>query len=308
MTKECIVCDSSENKVVFQEFGIDILRCINCGHVFSSYDAIQDYDGFFGSQPVQSGNQFWWDEAHEQMYDDFCKRFVAGKRGTLLDVGCGLGYFVKRMSDFPFWQAFGCEISKPAVEYAKAKLGLSNIICNKVQESAFVKKTFDIITLWDVIEHIPNPDPLLSHLSCLLKDNGMLFLHTPNVALQLPKARLFKSMGMTMAYLEAKDHPNNYSMKTMRRILSRNGFSEVKFVHLKPVQSVSGSKSKLLMSLKNWWFYSSVVVFYVSFGRINLDNLFVIAKKTSEPSCVEVEFGGGARSEQGIHNSSPACQ
>jgi 2-polyprenyl-3-methyl-5-hydroxy-6-metoxy-1,4-benzoquinol methylase len=282
MKKRCIVCDHSENSVVFQENGIDVLRCTNCGHVFSSFHAMQDYDGYFKAYSVVSADQFWWNEAHKEMYEDFCQRFIAGQEGQLLDVGCGLGYFVKRVSAFSSWRAFGYEISRQAVDFARARLGLPNVFCGRVEDSKLAKKSFDIITLWDVIEHIPNPDPLLSYLSSLLKEDGVLFIHTPNVRVQLPKAKLRKllrGMRAGIHYLEAKDHINIYSEKTIASILNRNGFSHIRFIHLKPIQSLAGSRNQLLRFLKNFWFYSSCALFHMTFGRINLDNLFVLARK-----------------------------
>lgn len=281
MKKHCIVCRNSHAIVIFDEFGTDILRCTNCRHVFSSYNAKQDYNAYFGHEAADSKTHFWWDDAHKSMYNDFCRRFIRDRGGTLLDVGCGLGYFVKRVSEFPSWQIFGYEISPQAVDFARQQLGLQNVFCGRVEESDFKKHSCDIITLWDVIEHIPNPDPLLSHLSSLLKNDGVLFMHTPNIAFQLPKARLKKFLrGMRpgIHYLEAKDHVNIYSMKTIRTVLSRNGFSDVTFTHFKPIQSVSGSRSQLSRFAKNLWYYSSVGLSLASFGRVNLDNLFVIAR------------------------------
>ena len=110
----------------------------------------------------------------------------------------------------------------------------------------------------------------------------MVFLHTPNVNVQLPKAKikkLLKGMRTSIHYLEAKDHINDYSERTLRKILQRNGFAHVKFTHLRPVQSVYGSKSRLLRSLKNAWFFSAVALFNATLGRINLDNLFAVARK-----------------------------
>jgi 2-polyprenyl-3-methyl-5-hydroxy-6-metoxy-1,4-benzoquinol methylase len=282
MTKRCIVCNGSDHRVVFQEFGIDILKCSSCGHVFSSHVASQDYDGYFGADRVESEDQFWWNEAHGRMYEDFCRRFVAGKGGKLLDVGCGLGYFIQWMSGYSSWQVFGYEISRQAVDFARSKLMLQNVFCGRVEDSRFTEKSFDIITLWDVIEHIPDPSPLLSYLSSLLTSEGMLFLHTPNVKVQLPKAklkRLLKGMQSNIHYLEARDHINIYSTKTIAQVLRRNGYSNVRFLHLKPIQGVSGSKNRFLRLLKNSWFHSSVALSYVSWGRVNLDNLFVLAKK-----------------------------
>lgn len=281
MSKKCAICQKLNTKIVFTEFSINILKCKNCGHVFSSYDADEDYDGYYGEK-IEFSDQFWWDQAHEKMYDDFCRRFIVNKSGRLLDTGCGLGYFVKKVTTYPEWQVYGYEISRSAVEYAKNKLGLENIFCGKVEESSFSKKYFDIITLWDVIEHIPDPNPLLFYLNKILKDDGLLFVHTPNIKIQLPKAKikkLLKGMNPDVHYLEAKDHINNYSVKTIKKVLHNNGFGKIEFVHLHPIQSVSGSKNATLKFIKNFWFNFSRFLYTITFGKVNIDNLFVIAKR-----------------------------
>ncbi len=284
MSRTCIICKSLTNIVVFREFEIEILRCTACGHVFSSHHGDQDYDQYFGPQALASNDQFWWNEAHKQPYADFRERFLVGRSGRLLDVGCGLGYFVKSVSEVPSWEAYGYEISKPAVEFAQRRLRLDKVRHGRVEDSGFAQESFDIITLWDVIEHVPDPDPFLSYLFSILKPNGMLFIHTPNVQIQLPKAklkRLIVGMKPRVHYLEAKDHLNIYSMNTIATVLHRNGFENIEFVHLRPIQSVSGSRSRLLAFAKNAWFYSGAALFWASRGRVNLDNLFVIARKAS---------------------------
>ena len=156
------------------------------------------------------------------------------------------------------------------------------MFAGRVEESHFAPASFDIITLWDVVEHIPNPEPLLSYALTLLKNDGILFMHTPNIDIQLPKARLKKlirGMREDLHYIEAKDHVNIYSMRTLAKILSRNGYADFEFIHLRPVQSVSGSKSRLLKFAKNAWFHSSVALHRATFGAVNFDNLFVIARK-----------------------------
>ncbi len=281
MHKKCILCRQSNTKIVFTEFGVDILKCKNCGHVFSSYQAEQNYGGYFGEK-IKSSDQFWWNKAHEKMYNDFCKRFIANKSGRILDVGCGLGYFVKKVSAYPNWQSFGYEISKPAVEYAKSELGLKNVFCGKVEEADFPKKYFDIIALWDVIEHIPDPNHILLYLSSILKDDGFIFMHTPNIKVQLPKAKIkkmIKGMKTGVHYLEAKDHINNYSVKTIKKILSNNGFSKAEFIHIHPIQSVAGSKSAALKLVKNSWFNLARFLSFMTFNKINIDNLFIVARK-----------------------------
>lgn len=274
------MCGHSQGTVVFEEFGIDVLRCQRCSHVYSSYQADQHYDGYFGER-VPPGDHFWWNQAHSKMYTDFCNRFLARRQGRLLDVGCGLGFFVKKASSLPYWDAHGCDTSKAAVEFAQRELGLASVRHGPVEECGYLENHFDIVTLWDVLEHVPEPDPLLSFLRTPLKDDGMLFIHTPNVYVQLPKARmirLLKGMDPKLHYLEARDHVNLYSMDTLRRVLLRCGYRDIKFIHLPPIQSLSASRNRVLTLAKNAIFQMSKFLFYTSLGRLNLDNLFAVAR------------------------------
>jgi 2-polyprenyl-3-methyl-5-hydroxy-6-metoxy-1,4-benzoquinol methylase len=278
--RTCVVCGHPQSTVVFEEFGIDVLACQGCGHVYSSYKADQHYDGYFGEY-VSPGDHFWWNEAHASMYASFCNRFLAGRKGRLLDVGCGLGFFVRKASSVPGWDVHGCDTSKAAVEFAQHELGLASVHHGPVQECGYPENHFDIATLWDVLEHVPEPDPLLSFLRTLLKADGMLFVHTPNVNVQLPKARMIKllrGMNPRLHYLEARHHVNLYSMDTLRRVFLRCGYRDIKFIHLPPIQSLSGSRNRVLTLTKNAIFQTSRILFYISLGRVNLDNLFAVAR------------------------------
>jgi 2-polyprenyl-3-methyl-5-hydroxy-6-metoxy-1,4-benzoquinol methylase len=219
------------------------------------------------------------------MHDDFCRRFVVGRSGRLLDMGCGLGFFLQAMAPYAHWEAYGCEISPAAVRYARDTLGLPNVICGRPEEADLPHHTFDIITLWDVLEHLLRPDPLLRHCHTLLKEGGLCFIRTPNVGLQLLRARLKKlvrGMQPGVTYLQARDHAHHYSMSSIRRLLERNGFSHVEFVHLHPIQGMSVSKWGVLPGVKNAWFEAVRALALVSRGHWNFDNLFVLARKAAQ--------------------------
>ena len=282
--KKCFVCKAENNYAIFNESGIDILKCRSCGHIFSSYDQDQNFTEYFGNERItEKYNYFhWFDQAHSRMYNDFWSKFILGKSGKLLDVGCGLGYFLRKIQSFDAWESFGCEISRHAVDYAAKKVGVKNILCGICEDLNYKENSFDIITLWDVIEHIPDSDSLLRHLRTLLKDDGMLFIHTPNVRVQLIRARITKMLfGMkeNIHYLEAKDHVNNYSPKTITKVLKRNGYSEVSFIHLWPIEGLAENQNIIVILLKNLWFVMSSIIASVTFSKINFDNLFIIAKK-----------------------------
>lgn len=279
----CLLCRGVQHRPIFHEFGVDILQCRACHHVFSAYAAEAHYDGYWG-EDVAEADTFYWNEAHARMYQDFFRRFVVGRSGRLLDVGCGLGFFLQALQHHPNWEGYGCEISPAAVRYARDTLGLTNVICARLEDAALPERSFDLITLWDVIEHLLEPDPVLRRCHLLLQEGGICFMHTPNVAIQLPKAHLKKLLhGMQpgIGYLQARDHLHHYSMHSMRRLLQRNGFTRVHFVHLHPIQSVSGNKSRFQRGVKNVWFEVARTLARVSFGYLNLDNLFVVATKKS---------------------------
>ncbi|TGL85189.1 class I SAM-dependent methyltransferase [Leptospira congkakensis] len=281
--KSCILCQSSESKTVFNENGTPILECKSCGHVYSSYEQEEHYEGYWDGAE-QTYDLKWWDDAHRAVYSDFISTYLKQEKGNLLDVGCGLGFFVKAvLTKKTGWSAVGYEISKQAVKFANEQNGMKTVYAGLVQDSKLPKESFDIITLWDVIEHIPKPHSLLTYLHGLLKPGGILFLQTPNFPIQLTKANLkvkLKGMQEGVHYLEAKDHVNNYKMHTLAELGKQCGFTDPKYKVLMPILSVSGSKSKLAVYLKLAYYYFTKLIFTVSFGTINWNNtLFLTLKK-----------------------------
>ncbi|TGL44757.1 class I SAM-dependent methyltransferase [Leptospira perdikensis] len=281
--KSCILCQSSESKTVFNENGTPILECKSCGHVYSSYEQEEHYEGYWDGAE-QTYDLKWWDDAHRAVYSDFISTYLKSEKGNLLDVGCGLGFFVKAvLTKKTGWSAVGYEISKQAVKFANEQNGMKTVYAGLVQDSKLPKESFDIITLWDVIEHIPKPHSLLTYLHGLLKPGGILFLQTPNFPIQLAKANLkvkLKGMQEGVHYLEAKDHVNNYKMYTLANLGKQCGFTDPKYKVLMPILSVSGSKSKLAVYLKLAYYYFTKLIFAVSFGKINWNNtLFLTLKK-----------------------------
>jgi len=280
---KCLLCGGLRRRPIFNELGIDILQCCGCHHVFSSFEANPHYDGFWGEE-VTEGDHFYWSKARRRMHQDFFRKFLVGRSGRLLDVGCGLGFFLKAVAPYANWEAYGCEISPAAVRYARETLRLPNVICGRPEDANLPQSSFDIITMWDVVEHFLLPDPLLKRCHALLKEGGICFMRTPNVRIQLPRARLMKlARGMQpgIAYLQARDHLHHYSMSSIRRLLERSGFSRIEFTHLHPIQSVSRKRSRFVGGVKNVWFEAARALAIISGGYLNFDNLFVLAHKES---------------------------
>jgi 2-polyprenyl-3-methyl-5-hydroxy-6-metoxy-1,4-benzoquinol methylase len=276
----CLICKGSNHQPVFHEFGIDILRCQRCRHVFSSYTADPHYQEFWGSE-VEPGDHKYWSQERMPMYRDFQRRFIAGRSGRLVDMGCGLGFFLKSMARYSQWESHGCEISPSAAAYARNTLGLKNVINSRLESVDLPLRSFDVITMWDVIDHIPYPDDLLNRCHQLLKNGGLCFIRTPNVDVQLTRARLKQSLfGMKpdSTYLQARDHVHQYSVDSIYRLLERNRFTRIKFIHLAPVQPTGMAKLPVKFA-KVAGSMAIRALDTISGGRWNLDNLFVLASK-----------------------------
>lgn len=280
----CLICGSPDSEVVFREFGVDVLRCRQCSHIYSSWDAEAHFEGYWGEEIQDQGGAFYWDQAHGAMYQDFFDLYMVDQpAGRLLDVGAGLGYFLRKaQASFPTWECHGSEISPVAVRFAQEELGVDHMVAGRLEEGPWEDASFDVITMWDVLEHLKEPDPVLRTIHRLLKPGGLCFLHTPNGPLQLAKARIkrfFQGIREGVHYLEARDHLHLFHEAGLLELFDRNGFVDLEITHLHPIQSVSGSSSGSLRLGKNLWFQLARLLWHLSYGLVNLDNLFLAARR-----------------------------
>jgi len=286
VSQQCLLCGSRGHRTIFSEFGIDVLQCETCDHVFSGYPADPHFDGYWGGQVV-GGEQLYWNDARVRMHRDFIQRYLAGRSGRLLDMGSGLGYFVKSAGSCAGWEAFGCEISAAAVKHAREELGLANVECARLEDASFPNDSFDVVTMWDLLEHVPRPDAVLGRCHALLRRGGLCFIRTPNVAVQAPRARIKKLVlgeRRNVKYLGARDHAHFYSKKSIQRLLERNGFAGAEFVHLHPIGSGAARMRLGRTLLKNACFEAVRALSVVTRGRLSFDNLFVAAYKGAKHS------------------------
>ncbi|WP_039948657.1 class I SAM-dependent methyltransferase [Leptospira fainei] len=282
MNHACYLCGDEKHVILFIEKGIPIVRCSNCGHVFSTYKQDEHYESYWGEEIGYDLG--WWDLAHREIYKDFINKYLFPAQGRILDVGCGLGFFIKAVNaNRSGWETVGYDISEKAIEYAKNRNNLKDVHSGIVQLSNLPEASFDIITLWDVIEHIPKPQSLIQYLYKLLKPNGFLFLQTPNFPVQLFKAELkvlFFGMQPDNHYLEVKDHINNYSERTLKLLANQCRFSSIEFTMLKPIASISGLTSKMGAPLKKMFYFFTLLIWHITFRKVNINlTLFALLRK-----------------------------
>jgi ubiquinone/menaquinone biosynthesis C-methylase UbiE len=111
--------------------------------------------------------------------DQIDERIGPGPKG-LLDIGCGLGSFLERAAHrHPEWSFAGTDIEKEAIAQTRRRLPHATIALGSAEQAAFPAATFDIITAWDVFEHIPDLEAAATSVSRMLRPGGLLAFVVP---------------------------------------------------------------------------------------------------------------------------------
>lgn len=195
-----------------------IVQCNRCGFVYANPrlgadELIDAYAAVEDETYVQErlGRELTF-RKHLQGME---KRVGAGNGRSLLDVGAYIGVFVE-VARQAGWDACGVEPSSWAAAYAREQ-GLP--VIHGTQDAPELQgRQFDVITMWDVIEHVADPAAEMARAYTLLKPGGWLVIHTMDI--DSLTARL---MGSRWPWFMDM-HIHYFSQKTMRQMLEKNGF------------------------------------------------------------------------------------
>jgi SAM-dependent methyltransferase len=135
----------------------------------------------------------------------------------LLDVGANFGHFLKEAGTV--FDATGIEISKAAVERSAELFGVKNHVGSIYELPPEAKGPWEAVTLWDVIEHVPDPKGALEAIRDLLAPGGRLYLSTPDAGSAVARA-----MGRRWHYLDPVQHIVLFGRKNLSDLLERTGF------------------------------------------------------------------------------------
>jgi 2-polyprenyl-3-methyl-5-hydroxy-6-metoxy-1,4-benzoquinol methylase len=283
----CPVCKSKRIKLRYflklnESLGnivdFKILECNNCNLLFSNLldyprqmDSIyeeeyfQKYDSSFKNNPKIRSFQKALDIVGQMRYSS----------GKLLDFGCAEGNFLI-LAKKRGWQVYGVELSKFASNIAK-KRGLT-VFNESIHDVKFQDNFFDVITLWDVIEHLSDLEGIFTEFRRILKKDGLLIIRTPNknsifhILANLSYALSFKTVTFPIKTMYHPDHLYYFSRQTLNKTLNKNGFKIKKLIMTD--QTTMYSKNKF-MKLIIW----PIRLIGILLGRQH--SLLVMAKKNA---------------------------
>jgi 2-polyprenyl-3-methyl-5-hydroxy-6-metoxy-1,4-benzoquinol methylase len=202
--------------------------------------------------------QYWWDSSGRgplkklesvyrklALYDhvSFIRR-AAGKQSPvdLLDVGCGTGTLLGLLQEHGFRTA-GVDLSEDAARLAEARSGV-RVVAGSLGGAGFPDRSFDVVTLFHVMEHVTNPRQLLAEVSRILKPDGVIVLQVPNI--DSWQFRVFRGRWYG---LDIPRHVIDYSQGSIWKLLTDSGFLPGRTKHFNLRDNAPALASSLFPSL-----------------------------------------------------------
>jgi 2-polyprenyl-3-methyl-5-hydroxy-6-metoxy-1,4-benzoquinol methylase len=226
---QCPICGSASRNRAFEP---DVERCKVCRCYFRnprptqadiqrSYDCGANYRDWALLDPM--ARRGMWDRRLQRL------RSVVKPGATLLDVGAGDGYFLDIAKEEGFVTT-GTELSETGANLSRERG--HEILLGQLEEIDFQGRTFDAVTLWHVLEHLPDPGRALAKVHARLKPGGVFALAVPNEENHLFRHRwgmLKTANPLGPLVWGAEIHLSHFQPATLRGVLNAAGFQVLRF-------------------------------------------------------------------------------
>ena len=225
----CNQCGAREHKSIFSKSGYDLVGCTSCGLAYianppsaEELARIYSLDANYHRDLLDpSSAAFAAMQALAQRHLATVVRATAP--GRLLDIGCSTGLFLDAARHVGY-QTQGIEFSTASADFARDHFAL-DVVQGDVASAKLAPASFDVVTMFDVIEHVPDPLADLRAIHALLAPGGTLIISTPNIDGLFPK--LSYGLAARLGYWPHPDPPHHlfqFSVKSMAAMLEKAGF------------------------------------------------------------------------------------
>ena len=227
----CPLC-TSQAHVVHMDFAeIPVFRCLDCSFIYSSKIMPAEsltayYAKSFGGQRQMQGQL-----VNARVNSVLFRRLLnaeESKENTLLDVGTGYGFFLDAIRKSHGMRVTGVELSIEEAEFGRKQLQI-DIRNVALAQAGLEPASYDIVTAFEVIEHIENPSAFIDELAGYVKPGGLLLIATDNF-----ESTVVRFLGKTFPKWIPHTHVSHFSPATLARVIEKNGLNIVKRLSFTP--------------------------------------------------------------------------
>lgn len=223
----CYHCGSAETQTHLPHASdkrFDVVRCQKCGFLrLREIPPQEELLSYYQENYYREEDGSRFPGPMEWLAREFRRRRAARLRawspppGRVLDVGCGRGIFLAQMKQWGY-EAAGTQLSQTAANYARKRFGLT-IFEGELPEAPFEPASFDLVTMWHVLEHTTNPRAYLERVHELLKPGGRFLVEVPNAACGSTRWG-----GSGWLHWDIPRHLFHFTPQTLEQLLKETGF------------------------------------------------------------------------------------
>jgi 2-polyprenyl-3-methyl-5-hydroxy-6-metoxy-1,4-benzoquinol methylase len=217
---KCIVCKNKDKNLFTIKYRLPNCSIVECGvcsfhFIPPFYRTTIDYTRYKSQEVAEQIKQadVWLKIQRNLLRYHLIHRYK--KNGKVYDVGAGFGHFLLTGKQLGH-EVYGCELSLANIAFVREHLNLD--VENENFLNISENNKYDIVTLWDVLEHIDEGDKIIEKASRIMNRGGFIFIQVPQLDSFL--GRLFKDKWWAMGL----DHVNYFSKNTIKQLLSAYGF------------------------------------------------------------------------------------
>jgi 2-polyprenyl-3-methyl-5-hydroxy-6-metoxy-1,4-benzoquinol methylase len=227
--RRCPSCNFGTSNQAFRKNGYSYVRCTNCDTTYinpvPAASVLTELYDSLGKDYFTDPRQLILDFAPEKyikeiaflrrVYTRLQPRTMSGER--LLEVGCATGSFLIAAQQLGFAVVQGIDISEPAIQYAQ-NLGLDVVTGDFITTGRLASGSYDVIAMWSLLEHLPDPQAFVGRAYDLLAPKGLLLTCVPNN--KSLTARLLGARSRQVGLL----HLNYFTASSLTRLFTRADF------------------------------------------------------------------------------------
>ena len=231
----CDICNSDLNKILYP----GILKCDSCGHIFADQKLtreelkkIYNNDYFHGEEYSDYIAERATIEKNFLRITSIINNYITDKKNkNVLEVGSAYGYFLNILKD-KYKVVKGLEIFKDAADYARKEFDI-DVKDTDLLDWNFDREKYDLVCMWDVIEHLYSPQKYLSKISENMNKGGILAFTTGDIGSTVAKVR-----GKNWRQIHPPSHAHYFNRDTIEKLLNQNGFKLLNFGHFGRFRSI----------------------------------------------------------------------